>query len=78
MPRTAEQLLADALQLPDPERLELALELLGSVAPEVPGSTLSDQEWIEELERRARAASSGSPGLAWRDVRAAIERKLGK
>ena len=74
MPRSAEQLLSDALRLPDTERLEL----LGSVVPEIDGSDRSDGEWIAELERRARAVSSGSPGLPWRDVRAGIERKLAR
>jgi hypothetical protein len=78
MPRSAEQLLSDALQLSDEERLELALELLGSVMPEVPGSNRPDHEWIEELERRARAAASGSPGLSWPEVRSEIESKLAR
>jgi hypothetical protein len=76
MPRSAEQLLSDALELSDEERLGLALELLGSVMPEVPGSNRPDHEWIAELERRARAASSGSPGLSWPEVRTEIESKL--
>jgi hypothetical protein len=78
MPRSAQQLLSDALQLSDEERLELAIELLGSVVPEVPGTDRPDHEWIEEIERRARAASNGSPGLAWQDVRAEIESKLAR
>ena len=48
MPRSAQQLLSEALQLSDEERLELAIELLGSVVPEVPGSTRTDEEWIAE------------------------------
>jgi hypothetical protein len=78
MPRSAEQLLSDALQLSTDERLELAMELLGSIVPEVPGNRRPDHEWIEELERRARAASSGSPGRSWRDVRTEIEAKLAR
>lgn len=78
MPRSAEQLLSDALQLSDEERLELALGLLGSVMPEVPGTDRPDHEWIEELERRARAASTGGPGLTWPEVRTEIESKLAR
>ena len=78
MARSAGQLLSDALQLSDEERLELAIELLESVMPEVPGRDRPDHEWIEELERRARAASSGSPGVSWQDVRTEIESKLAR
>jgi hypothetical protein len=78
MPRSAEQLLSDALQPSDEKRLELALELLGSVMCEVPAGNRPDHEWIEELERRARAAASRSPGLSWPEVRTQIESKLGR
>jgi hypothetical protein len=78
MARDAAQLLSDALRLSDEERLELAMELLGSVMPQVPGRDRPDREWIEEIERRARAASSGSPGLSWQDVRSEIETKLAR
>lgn len=78
MPRNAGQLLSDALQLSEEERLELAIELLDSVMPEVPGRDRPDREWIEELERRARAAASGSPGLSWQEVRTEIESKLAR
>ena len=78
MPKSAQQLLSDALQLSEQERLELAIELLGSVVPEVPGTDRTDREWIEEIERRARAASNGSPGLSWQGVRAEIEGKLAR
>lgn len=78
MPRSATELLHDALELPDQERLDLALELLGSVVPEVPGSTRTDAEWIAEIERRVEAASSGSLGRPWQEVRAEIESKLAR
>jgi len=78
MPKRAEQLLSDALQLSAEERLEVAMELLDSVMPEVPGRDRPEGEWIEEIERRARAAASGSPGLSWQDVRTEIEDKLAR
>ena len=78
MPRNPGQLLSDALQLSEEERLELAIELLDSVMPEVPGRDRPDREWIEELERRARAAASGSPGLSWQEVKTEIESKLAR
>jgi hypothetical protein len=74
--RNAGQLLSDALRLSDEERLELAIELLASVMPEVPGTDRPDREWIEEIERRARAAAGGEAGLSWQDVRTGIETKL--
>ena len=77
MPRTAAELLNDALELSEEERIELVVELLGSVAPEVPGSSRSDDEWIAEIERRV-AASSGSSGRPWHEVRAGIESKLAR
>jgi len=76
--RKTEQLLVDALRLSDEERLELAMELLESIMPQVPERDRPDREWIEEIERRARAASSGNPGLSWRDVRSEIEAKLAR
>jgi hypothetical protein len=76
--KNAGQLLSDALQLSDEERLELAMELLDSVMPEVPGRDRPDREWIEEIERRARAAASGEAGLSWQDVRTEIEGKLAR
>jgi putative addiction module component (TIGR02574 family) len=77
MPRSAAELLSDALELSDEERIDLALELLGSVAPEVPGSSRPDDEWIAEIERRV-AASNGSSGRPWQEVRAEIESKLAR
>ena len=78
MARHAEQLLSEALRLSDEERLELAIELLDSVMPEVPGRDRPDREWIEEIERRARAAASGTAGLSWQEVRTEIEGKLAR
>ena len=69
---TAQQILEQALQLDEEERVVVANSLLESVeAP--PAPRLSDQEWIAEIERRARAALAGSPGLRWADARAQIE-----
>jgi hypothetical protein len=36
----------------------------------------NEQEWISEVERRARAAKAGDPGLSWEEVRSSIERRL--
>jgi putative addiction module component (TIGR02574 family) len=77
VPRSASELLDDALLLSHEERLELAVELLGSVLPEVPGVDRSDDEWIAEIERRV-AEATGSSGRPWREIRAEIESRLAR
>ena len=37
--------------------------------------TRSEEEWLAEIERRARAARAGSPGVSWETARAEIERR---
>jgi len=34
------------------------------------------EDWLAEIERRARAAIAGEPGLSWEEVRAEVERRL--
>ena len=36
----------------------------------------SAEEWVAEIERRARAAMAGEPGLLWEEVRSSIEWRL--
>jgi putative addiction module component (TIGR02574 family) len=73
MSPTAAQLLADALALPESERTELAVDLLASL----PGpDERTDAEWLAEVERRARAARDGAPGVAWPDAREQIRAAL--
>jgi putative addiction module component (TIGR02574 family) len=75
MARHAEQVLKEALQLPEDERAELVCDLLDSFgAP--PHPEKSEREWLSEVERRARAAKAGEPGLSWEEVRSSIERRL--
>lgn len=69
MPLTTEKLLKDALQLPDQQRAELVVELLDSLPPVEPGQARSDAEWLAEIDRRARAAQAGAPGVAWEEAR---------
>ena len=72
---TAQQVLEQALQLDEEERVVVANSLLESVeAP--PADRRSDDEWIAEIERRARAALAGSRSLTWADARTRIERRL--
>jgi hypothetical protein len=69
------RLLDDALSLPEDERAGLAAELLASLAPTTRAEARSEDEWLAEIERRARAALAGSPGLSWKAARAEIERR---
>jgi putative addiction module component (TIGR02574 family) len=75
MSRTAAQLLEEALQLSEDQRAELTWGLLDSFGPP-PAEDRSDAEWITEIERRARAALSGEPGISWEEARAEIRQRL--
>jgi Tfp pilus assembly protein PilN len=72
---TTQQILEQALQLNEDQRVVIANSLLESVDAS-PHDLRSDEEWITEIERRARAACAGSPALTGADARARIERRL--
>jgi putative addiction module component (TIGR02574 family) len=76
MARAAAQVLREALELPEDERAGLVCDLLDSFGVPSSHSERSDEEWIAEIERRARAAIAGEPGLPWEEVRSSIERRL--
>jgi len=78
MAPTTQQLIKDALQLPDRERAELVVELLDSLPPALPGQDRSDAQWLAEIERRARAAQAGAPGVAWEEAHKQILNRLPK
>ncbi len=78
MPKAPEQLLKDALQLPEDQRAGLVVDLLDSLDPAVPGEGRSDQEWIAEVQRRAREALAGQPGLTWDQALARITDRLNR
>lgn len=65
MSPTTQKLLKDALRLSESERASLAAELLGSLEPRISGQQRTENEWLAEIERRARAALAGTPGLTW-------------
>ena len=69
MAPSTQQLLKDALQLPDQQRAELVVELLDSLPPAELGQTRSDTEWLAEINRRALAAQAGVPGVTWEEAR---------
>ncbi len=70
MPQSAKNILKQALLLPDDERAEVVADLLDSLHPSGPSEARSDEDWIAEVERRARAALAGSPALSWEQTRA--------
>ena len=78
MAPSTQQLLKDALQLPDQERAELVVELLDSLPPALAGQDLSDAQWLAEIERRARAAQAGAPGITWEEARKQVLDRLPK
>ena len=76
MASTADRLLGEALKLTPDERAKIVAELLATLEPDLPSERRSEGEWIQEIERRARAAIAGSPGLAWADARNQIQSRL--
>jgi len=73
MTRVAQRLLDEARSLPTEDRAEIAQELLSTL--EQPDSR-SEAEWLAEIERRARAAIDGAPGLTWEEAKARIRQRL--
>lgn len=76
MATTAEDVLKEALQLPERERARVAAELLASLEPDV--ETRDSEAWIAEVERRAQAAIRGVPGLTWEETRTRVEERISR
>ncbi len=76
MAGSVNRVLEEALRLAPDQRAELVAELLATLEPDVPSEERTETEWIEELERRARAAVAGSPGVSWPEARARIQSRL--
>jgi putative addiction module component (TIGR02574 family) len=76
MASTADRLLGEVLKLGPDERARIVAELLASLEPDLPGERRSEREWIEEIERRARGAMAGSPGVPWAEARDQIRSRL--
>jgi putative addiction module component (TIGR02574 family) len=66
----AAKILAEAMQLPEAEREELAATLLDSLEPP-PGISIEDRD---EIERRAEDARRGEPGIPWSEVKRNLSR----
>jgi len=76
MASTADRLLGEALKLAPDERARIVAELLATLEPDLPSQRRSEGEWIQEIERRARAAMAGSPGVSWAEARAQVQSRL--
>ncbi|MBI2526664.1 MAG: hypothetical protein HYV93_11830 [Candidatus Rokubacteria bacterium] len=51
-------------------------ELLATLEPDTPSDQRTEADWVQELERRARAAMAGSPGVPWTTARDQIQSRL--
>ena len=76
MASTADRLLGEALKLAPDERARIVAELLATLEPDLPSQRRTDEAWIQEIERRARAAMAGSPGMSWPEARDQIRSRL--
>ena len=71
---STDELLAEALRLPRPERARVAEELLSSL--EEPDDEIA-AAWAAELERRSRDVAEGRvQTVAWETVRTEVVREL--
>jgi len=75
MGRTAEQVLNEALELPERDRAEVAARLIESLDHESEDDV--DAAWATEIERRCSDRDAGrTTGSDWEDVRQRIEREI--
>ena len=73
---TPDRLLGEALKLPPGERARIVVELLASLEPDLSSEHRRQQEWIQEIERRARAAVTGKQAVPWAEARGQIQSRL--
>ena len=73
MPKNRDSVLKAAMELEEGDRILLATELMDSVAGDLPGWALDDQDFLVELERRSRDGSSGVP---WEQVKAELQARI--
>jgi putative addiction module component (TIGR02574 family) len=77
MASIADRLLDEALKLTPDERARIVAELLATLEPDLPSQRRSGEEWIQEIERRARAAMAGDdPGVPWAEAHDQIRGRL--
>jgi len=71
-----EKLLLEVLKLPEDQKAALVVDVLKTLPPAVPDLERTDEEWLVEVERRAREALAGAPGVPWEDALAQARSKL--
>jgi hypothetical protein len=76
MASAADRLLGEALKLTPDERGRLVAELLATLEPDVPTQKHDEAEWLREIERRARIAMAGDPGMSWTEARSQTQNRL--
>jgi len=70
MSTDATRVLREALDLPEPERADIAVKLLASLEPANAEAGDVEAAWAVEIERRARRVLSGeSSGIEWAEAR---------
>jgi putative addiction module component (TIGR02574 family) len=75
MPKTAADVLADALRLEPDARAEVAAELLASL--DGPADPDAETAWNAEIDRRIKAIEAGTIRLEpWTEVKRRIERDV--
>ena len=73
--KDSDTLLNQVLELPEPDRAELAARLLESLDSDIDPAI--DDAWAEEIERRCAASDAGNNVSSdWNDVRQRIERDI--
>ena len=70
---TRDDILTAALQLPEPDRLILANQLMDTLPEDLPGLSDDSPEFLEELERRS-GDQEGT--VSWDDLRDDLSRRL--
>lgn len=73
MSATREEVLKSAMALSEADRLLLATELMDTVPDDLPGWSIDDPEFQNELDRRA---NDGSQGIPWEAVQAQLRADL--
>lgn len=75
MPPRTEELLNEALQLPENERAEVAARLIESLDRDKEAEV--DAAWAAEIERRCAELDAGRTTTSnWEDVRRRIEKEI--
>lgn len=73
MSAAREDVLKAAMDLPEQDRLVIAAELMGSVAEGLPGMSVNDPGFADELDRRS---NDGAEGIPWDQVKSELQSDL--